>query len=77
MGTAEVQIPMTLMLIKEVTIKGSFRYGVRWLHSPMVPALHLRTQPGDYPLAISLVAQGKIDLKPLVTHRLVYPLVSR
>jgi len=52
MGTADVQIPMTLMLIKEVTIKGSFRYG-----------------PGDYPFAISLVAQGKVDLKPLVTHR--------
>jgi len=52
MGTADVLIPMTLMLIKEVTIKGSFRYG-----------------PGDYPFAISLVAQGKIDLKPLVTHR--------
>ena len=28
MGTADVLIPMTLMLIKEVTIKGSFRYGV-------------------------------------------------
>jgi D-xylulose reductase len=54
MGTPDVQIPMTLMLIKEVTVKGSFRYG-----------------PGDYPLAISLVAQGKVDLKPLVTHR--YP----
>lgn len=26
-------------------------------------------QPGDYKLAISLAAQGKIDLKPLVTHR--------
>jgi len=52
MGTADVQIPMTLMLIKEVTIKGSFRYG-----------------PGDYPFAISLVTQGKVDLKPLVTHR--------
>ncbi|KAG9006635.1 hypothetical protein FRB94_000561 [Tulasnella sp. JGI-2019a] len=28
-----------------------------------------RYGPGDYALAISLVAQGKIDLKPLVTHR--------
>lgn len=55
MGTPDIKIPMTLMLIKEVTIKGSFRYG-----------------PGDFPTAISLVAQGKIDLKPLITHRLPF-----
>ena len=29
----------------------------------------MRAQPGDYALAIALVSQGKIDLKPLVTHR--------
>lgn len=33
----------------------------------------MNAQPGDYALAIALVSQGKIDLKPLVTHRLVKP----
>ena len=28
-----------------------------------------RYGPGDYPLAIQLVSEGKIDLKPLVSHR--------
>lgn len=27
------------------------------------------SQPGDYELAIALAGQGKIDLKPLITHR--------
>jgi len=55
MGNAEVQVPITIALVKELQIKGSFRYG-----------------PGDYPLAINLVAQGRIDLKPLVTHRFTF-----
>lgn len=28
MGSAEVTIPITLVLVKELTVKGSFRYGV-------------------------------------------------
>ncbi|KAF8592395.1 xylitol dehydrogenase [Ramaria rubella] len=55
MGNSEVTVPITLLLTKQLTVKGSFRYG-----------------PGDYPLAIDLVAQGKIDLKPLVTHRFAF-----
>ncbi|KAL0571183.1 hypothetical protein V5O48_010775 [Marasmius crinis-equi] len=53
-GAFHVTIDFVMVLIKELNLKGSFRYG-----------------PGDYTLAIALVAQGKIDLKPLVTHR--YP----
>ncbi|KAL4076079.1 chaperonin 10-like protein [Scleroderma yunnanense] len=51
-GRPEITIDMGLVLFKELTVKGSFRYG-----------------PGDYPLAISLAAHGKVDLKPLVSHR--------
>ncbi|KAJ6628733.1 xylitol dehydrogenase [Mycena sp. CBHHK59/15] len=54
MGNPNVTVNLTMLMVKELVYKGSFRYG-----------------PGDYPLAIALVAQGKINLKPLVTHR--YP----
>jgi len=52
MGAPEVTIPIGMFLEKELTVKGSFRYGA-----------------GDYPMAISLVSSGKIDVKPLITHR--------
>ncbi|KAJ7047255.1 xylitol dehydrogenase [Mycena alexandri] len=52
MGNPNVTIDYTMLVVKELVYKGSFRYG-----------------HGDYPLAIALVAQGKINLKPLVTHR--------
>ncbi|KAI0091981.1 xylitol dehydrogenase [Irpex rosettiformis] len=32
----------------------------------------LRYGPGDYEFGIALVAQGKIDLKPLITHRFTF-----
>ncbi|TFK91478.1 xylitol dehydrogenase [Polyporus arcularius HHB13444] len=51
-GALGVQIPALSVLAKELTYKGSFRYG-----------------PGDYQLALALARQGKVDLKPLVTHR--------
>ncbi|KAJ7638926.1 xylitol dehydrogenase [Roridomyces roridus] len=52
MGNPNVTVNLSMLMVKELVYKGSFRYG-----------------PGAYPLAIALVAQGKIDLKPLVTHR--------
>jgi len=72
MGAAEVVIPITMLLVKELNVKGSFRYGVSsliFLHKLTHPNVRALLQPGDYKLAISLAAQGKIDLKPLVTHR--------
>jgi len=55
MGAPEVFIPITSILVKELTFKGSFRYG-----------------PGDYDLALSLLSSGKVDVKPLVTHRFTF-----
>jgi len=55
MGFANVTVPITMILVKELKFLGSFRYG-----------------PGNYPLSIALVAQGKIDLAPLVTHRFAF-----
>jgi D-xylulose reductase len=55
MGTPNVQLPLTVLLVKELQLRGSFRYGA-----------------GAYSTAISLVAQGRIDLKPLITHRYTF-----
>lgn len=68
MGSPEIQIPIFLLLVKELVVKGSFRYGVRGMFM-FLALISCVSQPGDYPLAIALAAQGKIDLKPLVTHR--------
>ncbi|KAI6163028.1 xylitol dehydrogenase [Pisolithus thermaeus] len=55
LGRPDITIDMSTVVCKQLTVKGSFRYG-----------------PGDYPLAISLVAQGRVDLRPLVSHRFAF-----
>jgi D-xylulose reductase len=50
MGKSDITFPIMQLCMKEVTAKGSFRYGA-----------------GDYALAIELVAQGKVDVKKLIS----------
>ncbi|KAG6002446.1 hypothetical protein E4U21_003089 [Claviceps maximensis] len=50
MGKNDITFPIMALCLKEVTARGSFRYG-----------------PGDYELAIELVASGKIDVKKLIS----------
>ncbi|XP_003703421.1 sorbitol dehydrogenase [Megachile rotundata] len=50
MGAAEVKIPLIHALVREVDIRGVFRYA------------------NDYADALELLATGKIDVKPLITH---------
>ncbi|KAH7157983.1 xylitol dehydrogenase [Dactylonectria estremocensis] len=50
MGKANITFPIMALCQKEVTVRGSFRYG-----------------PGDYQLAIELVANGSVDVKKLIT----------
>ncbi|EMR65507.1 hypothetical protein MGN70_006513 [Eutypa lata] len=50
MGKSDITFPIMALCLKEVTAKGSFRYG-----------------SGDYRLAVSLVATGKVDVKRLIS----------
>jgi len=68
MGQPEVLIPIGTLAAKEITFRTSFRYGARILASSLYLAL-TDSQPGDYALAIALASTGKIDVKPMVTHR--------
>ena len=55
MGRDEITFPITAMCVKELTMKGSFRYS-----------------SGDYQLAIDLVAEGKIDVKKLISAKVKF-----
>ncbi|KAI0405884.1 GroES-like protein [Xylaria palmicola] len=51
MGREDITFPIMALCLKEVTAKGSFRYG-----------------SGDYKLAVELVAQGKVEVKRLISE---------
>ncbi|XP_045467275.1 sorbitol dehydrogenase-like [Harmonia axyridis] len=51
MGKDEQTVPLTSALIREIDIRGVFRYC------------------NDYPLSIEMVKTGKINVKPLITHK--------
>lgn len=51
MGKAEINFPIVDALVREVDIRGNFRY------------------VNCYPTALELVASGKVNVKPLITHR--------
>ncbi|KHN94716.1 xylitol dehydrogenase [Metarhizium album ARSEF 1941] len=50
MGRSDIVFPIMALCLKEVTVRGSFRYG-----------------PGDYELAVDLVASGRVDVGKLVS----------
>ncbi|XP_011643927.1 sorbitol dehydrogenase-like [Pogonomyrmex barbatus] len=50
MGPPEVQVPLINALVREVDIRGVFRY------------------VNDYSDALALIASGRVNVKPLITH---------
>ncbi|KAL1304539.1 hypothetical protein AAFC00_003520 [Neodothiora populina] len=55
MGKADITFPIMAACAKELTIKGSFRYG-----------------PGDYHLAVDMIANNRVSVKELITGQVKF-----
>lgn len=77
MGAPEIQVPLINALTREVDIRGIFRYANEWVIFPRcekflckiyVPKLAYSPTDYSYEDALELVASGKVNVKPLITH---------
>jgi len=66
MGPPEVKVPLINACVREVDIRGIFRYTNCY---PTVIHPVKRESSNGSCQAISLVAKGLVDVKPLITHR--------
>ena len=55
MGKPEVTFPITAMCVKEINVRGSFRYAA-----------------GDYALSVEMVADGRVNVKDLITKKVSF-----
>jgi len=51
LGAPDIQIPIVNASVREIDIRGIFRYA------------------NCYPIALAMVASGKVNVKPMITHR--------
>lgn len=72
MGPPNVTVPLIDAAVREVDIKGVFRYCNTY--DLVITELELNDHASfscihRWPTAISMLASGQINVKPLVTHR--------